>query len=250
MLSRYRAYTQTARFARELARGRDAISRAIAIGPAAISCSWGKDSVALADLVLDVAPGTPIVHLAAPYALPGNEDVVEHFRARTTVHIVENARSLEEYLAAMREIGLYHERAGSMRHHGKRGKVARADAAFAALGIAVRFLGLRGDEASGRRWNYRARGHLYQLMRGDWICQPLAAWSAGEVWGYIAERGLPYNRRIYDSETHGLTRETIRNQGWLSTVGAGRGHLAWLRTHFAAEWRALESAFPRARVGA
>lgn len=43
---------------------------------------------------------------------------------------------------------------------------------------------------------------------------PLSDWTGADVWAYIASHGVPSNRRIYDAETHGLTRETIHS-GWL-----------------------------------
>ena len=58
------------------------------------------------------------------------------------------------------------------------------------------------------------------------------------MWAYIVSRGIPYNRRIYDAETHGQTRD-LRNTGWLSTDGAEDGRIAWLAFHFPDEYETL-----------
>lgn len=66
------------------------------------------------------------------------------------------------------------------------------------------------------------------------------------MWARIAERGLPYHP-LYDCESHGMTRETLRNSGWLTTVGAAEGRIAWLRQHFPEQYRALAAEFPQVR---
>jgi phosphoadenosine phosphosulfate reductase len=83
------------------------------------------------------------------------------------------------------------------------------------------------------------------MRDGSWKCCPLMGWTAKDVWAYIVSRRLPYNRRIYDAETHDQTRETIRNTGWLSTDGAAQGRIAWLRAHFPTEYRLLADEFPQ-----
>jgi 3'-phosphoadenosine 5'-phosphosulfate sulfotransferase (PAPS reductase)/FAD synthetase len=76
--------------------------------------------------------------------------------------------------------------------------------------------------------------------------QPLAWWSAQDTWAYLFSREVPYHP-LYDRETHGQTRETLRNTGWLSTDGAEQGRIAWLREHYPDQYRLLEAAFPRIR---
>lgn len=210
-----------------------------------VASSWGKDSVALCDIAIETLGRVPIMHLGSPYGLPGYEEVTEHFRERTTVHVVESAMSLDEYIEWCRDIGLPHERTrGAQGRAVSQIKRSRGDEAVKALGFAVQALGLRASERGPRERLLRARGPTYQLLSGTWKTNPLAWWTTQDVWAYIVSRDLPYNRRIYDAETHELTRETIRNTGWLSTDGAHEGRIAWLRAHFPEQYRTLACAFP------
>lgn len=242
-LSRYLVHAQLRGHRERVERARDEFRRAAALGPVVVATSWGKDSVALADLALETLGPVPLLHLASSYRLPGWEPVAAHFVARTIVHEVEPRRSLAETIAWLREVGLGYER-------------ERPQAAVQALkkdpgaewclkhGFAVQALGMRAEESKGRRACFRARTPTYQLARGLWVTNPLAWWSTVDVWAYIAARELPYHR-LYDLETHGYTREEHRNTGWLTTIDAGRGRLGWLRAHFPEQYRALAREFPQ-----
>ena len=245
--ARYMVHAQSAQFARRVAESRAVLRRAAALGPVAVSTSWGKDSVALADLAIDTLGPVPLVHFASSYELPGSDAVVEHFRARTTVHVEPALRSLDETIAWLREVGLPHDR--SVAGQGRVVAAVKKDRGTEwarARGIAVSLLGLRADENQRTRGRlFAARGPLYEA-RGGWIACPLAAWSAVDVWAWIVARDLPWHP-LYDRETHGLTRETLRGGGWLSTDGASHGRLAWLRAHYRAEWERLVAEWPGLR---
>lgn len=74
--AQYRAWAQTAVHAKRVAAAVDIVERADARGKLAIAMSWGKDSVAVADLVLGtLGRRVPVYHLASAYALPGGERV-------------------------------------------------------------------------------------------------------------------------------------------------------------------------------
>jgi phosphoadenosine phosphosulfate reductase len=59
----------------------------------------------------------------------------------------------------------------------------------------------------GVRWgesNRRSRRSLFESCRkhGDrWFLNPIIEWTTGDVWTYIRQRGLPYNR-LYDEGFH------------------------------------------------
>lgn len=211
-----------------------------------VSTSWGKDSIALCDLAIRALPApVTLFHMSSPYSLPGYDDTIAHFSARANVVTHKATRTLLEYIELCRDIGLPHERSRSEQSRVitsiKRGPAAE----FAAEhGFAVQALGLRIEEHGPREFVLKSRGPVYQIADESWRCCPLIGWSSRDVWAYIFANGLPYNRRIYDAETHGLTRFTIRNTGWLSTDGAHYGRIAWLRTHFPDEYRLLYKDFP------
>ncbi len=244
-LDAYREWALTRAFAKRVDGAREILREAALRGRVVIATSWGKDSVALSDLALDTLGRIPLMHIASAYRMPGWEHVRDHFAARTIVHEIAPSRTLAEMIAWCEAIGLPHERTRSTQA-----------AAVVALkkdpgrtwvrenGYNVQFLGLRAVESKGRKARLR-RGTIYDVDRGAVaIACPLAWWDARDVWAWIVHRGLPYHQ-MYDCETHGLTRETIRNTGWLSTDGAQDGRVAWLRAHYPDQYRLLEREFPR-----
>lgn len=237
------AHARLPTFRQRVDEARRLIDRAQACGRAIVATSWGKDSIVVSHLAVSCGV-TDLLHLASPYALD-TAAVACWWAARATTHIVPASRNLEETIAWLQAIGLGYERAGSSRKVAHQAKSDRAGAWCLAHGFTAQILGLRIDEGGGRAWSLRRRGPLYQRRDGLWMACPLARWSVRDVWAYIAAHDLPYPA-LYDRETHGYTRDTLRNTGWLTTIDADRGRLAWLKTHYPAQWRALVEAFPRA----
>lgn len=244
-LRQYAVWAKTRAFARKLDGARAILRDGLSRGPIVVSVSWGKDSIAMADLALDTLGQVPLLHLSSPYALPGYDDTRSYFDARTKVHVLEATRSLEEYVEWCKQIGLPHERERSVQQR----VVAQIKRDRGAQwcdenGYTVLALGMRIHEGGPRAKLLRGRGPVYELKSGQVRCCPLAYWTSQDVWAYIASRRLPYNHKLYDAETHGMTRETIRNTGWLSTDGAHDGRIAWLRQHFPDQYDLLVRHFP------
>jgi 3'-phosphoadenosine 5'-phosphosulfate sulfotransferase (PAPS reductase)/FAD synthetase len=240
------AWAATAAFAQRVDRSRAILREAARHGAVMVATSWGKDSTVTADLALDVLGPVPLVHLASTYELPGYDEVIAHFAARTEVVTLAPTRTLAETVAWLHANGLCYER--GQYAAAKRGKADRMAEWCAARGYRVQVLGLRGEESAGRRVTIRAHGLVRTRRDGYVTAIPIAHWTARDVWAYIAVRALPYNRLIYDAETHGFSRYTLRNTGWLTTVGAEDGRLVWLRTHHPALWQQLALEFPRVRA--
>lgn len=244
-LAAYLPHSRTPRFRERVAESLRILDELPKLGAPLVSTSWGKDSAALVHLAQRAWGEAKCLHLASPFRLPGDE------APRSAVPVGDlfelSGSSPEEYLAWVRDVGLPHERSVSGQAAAVQGLKKDPALDFAEEnGFAVMVLGMRASENERRRGtSLRTRGHTYKLKRGIWISNPLAWWSPRDVWAYIASEGVPYNRRIYDAETHGLTRETIRNTGVFSTDGASeRGRIAWLRLHFPAEFASLSRLFP------
>lgn len=210
-------------------------------GPVAVFTSWGKDSVVMCHLAVTHRTDVTLVHMAG--GLPGSEHIHEFFaQLGVPVHVIP--RDIPRTIAWLKEIGLYHERSEKTRA-GVARKVAKLSDWMRENGYRVQMIGMRAEESLGRRWNYRARGLTYELANGITTCCPIAHWAVEDVWAYIVANDVPYNERVYDAETHGMTRETIRNSSWLSTIGAQEGQIAWLRRHFPHEYAQLREHFPQ-----
>jgi phosphoadenosine phosphosulfate reductase len=240
----YLTWAQTRVHRQRVERGRVAIRRAAALGPIVVSMSFGKDSTAMGDLVIDTLGSVPFCTMPGTRDLPGGEHVRAHFEARTIVHDIPRTSGLD-HMAWCKLVGLAHERdaATQSRVVGQQ-KRAPGTEWCKARGFAVQCIGLRLEESVIRRMLLLGRGDVYMPKSGVGVCCPLAWWEARDVWAWIFSRGLPYHP-LYDCETHGQTRETLRNSGWLATDGADRGRIAWLRTHYPEQYHQLVAEFPR-----
>jgi 3'-phosphoadenosine 5'-phosphosulfate sulfotransferase (PAPS reductase)/FAD synthetase len=242
-LRRYLVWSKTRVHQRLRDESLEIIQQAASLGKTAVSTSWGKDSVVLCDLAIEaLGQGIDLVHLATPYELPGYDDVIAHFAARAHVITVPSSKTLAEYVEWLRDIGLDCERT-KLRRAGVDVKRSRGEAAMSRYD--VRLLGMRTEESKGRRMHVRFHGVTYRHADGHWSSNPLARWTVRDVWAHIMARGLQYNHRIYDAETHGLMREKIRNSGWLTIPGCEDTRVAWLRRHFPEQYRMLAEAFPQ-----
>lgn len=241
----YRAHARTKAFQRKVDQAHEAIREITAAGTIAVSSSFGKDSIAVASLALDVIESPHIVHLDSSYKLPGWEPVRDYFAQRARVHVIPSKRSLAETIEWLKTVGLGYERETA--HATRVTNRAKKDAATLwcdANSISGMLLGLRADESVIRRNLIKKRGLVYQLVGGQWRAHPIGWWSVVDVWALIFSRDLPYPR-LYDCESHGYNRETLRNTGWLTTIDAPDGRIAWLRQWFPAEYRAIVAEFPR-----
>ncbi len=247
-LREYEVLAKTRAFARHVDTAKRIVERAYSLGEFAASSSWGKDSVAMCGLIYEVVGRHQIFHMASPYGLPGYEETVRHFSERCDITTLNAKRTLAEYIEMCRNIGLPHERT-RVRQKSVVKDIKRDPGQTYAEenGLNVIALGMRMTEKGPREKMLKAKGPTYRLRSGTWRTNPLAYWTSKDVWSFIVSRGLPYNHRIYDAETHGFTRENIRNTGWLSTDSAENGRISWLKEHFPEQYGHLVAEFPHLR---
>lgn len=206
-----------------------------------VSSSWGKDSTVVAGLALEhLGAAAKVFHMRSPYALPGDETVVAWFAERCAVMEEPYRKTLLEYIAWLKEVGLGYERESV--GVGGRQKSELAVTWAQQHGFRGFAMGLRAEESAIRRCVVGGRGLVYRRADGMAVCLPIGKWKAIDVWTYIYERGLPYHK-MYDFETLGYDRFSLRNGGWLTTLDPGR--VVWLRTHYPAQYAMLVEAFPR-----
>lgn len=244
-LRAYAAIARTQRFARLVMRARREIDRALTFGPALISTSWGKDSCALAHLVFTLAPHVPMVHLRSPYELPGGERVERFFRELgATLIDVPTRKTLAQYIEWLQQHGLGYEREARQKA-GRSRKASELSEWALKNGRPVQFLGMRAAESALRRRVFRSRGLTYQRADGCVMSNPIGWWQTSDVWAYLVSRGVPWHP-LYDCETHGVTREQIRNAGWLTVQSdVTDWRIPWLREHYPEQYRQLRALFPR-----
>jgi 3'-phosphoadenosine 5'-phosphosulfate sulfotransferase (PAPS reductase)/FAD synthetase len=178
---------------------------------------------------------------ALPETYPFRDRILHEWRV---AHYVELPPALD-YLEGIRRYGLCCERTKA-----DRGRVITTNKKSLMEGWARDnghggyFLGLRADESLGRRAAMRVGSPVAQV-RGLWRICPLAWMRHDEVWAILDHYKVPYNP-LYD---HGgvLPRDQIRNTGWLTTEGADRGRLVWLRRYYPDLFNRLAAEFPEVR---
>lgn len=241
-LREYEAWSKLPSFRRRVDAALGVI-RAAASGRFVVSSSWGKDSCALVGLVAEsLVARFDVVHLRSPYELPGYDQVMSWATGLAELRTVDTRRNLAGYIDWLKDHGLGYERERGA-SAGKRGKVDELLTWVRAQGYDAQILGMRADESKARRTCFRVRGLTYPA-HGMVMCNPLGWWSARDVWAYLVSRGIPWHP-LYDAETHGYTRETQRNAGWLSVAGHDDARTAWLREHYPEQWRQLVADFPQ-----
>ncbi len=105
------------------------------------------------------------------------------------------------------------------------------------------FLGLRKEESQGRQMSLTIRSPIYQMKSGFWKCCPLANWTGKDVWAYIISKDLVYPE-FYNFTALGDSREWIRSASWVTTDGANKGRLVWLKYYYPQYYRQLLREFP------
>lgn len=189
--------------ARRVARSLDAIRGFVASHPEAyVGVSWGKDSTAVADLVLRVAPGVRLRKMTLSRAAdqPGTTEVRDTFlAARPGADYAEFETDVRDGLAAMSRW----------------------------MGDAPRITGVREDESVARQLS--ARVHGVATARS---CRPLLGWSADDVFAYLCAQDLPVHP-VYAMTLGGqLDRRQVRVHSLGGEQGEEFGRREWEARYF------------------
>jgi phosphoadenosine phosphosulfate reductase len=213
------------------------------------SCSWGKDSTVLLHLLLQHGWRGTVVWKAFPHEIPGQKEFRERILKEWDIKDYREVGggTLREHIEFYKQHGLTGITEG--RDHDKNVSIIKKNplTQFAhENGYDGFFWGIRADEAIKRRKLLKARGTLFKAKIDNlYRCSPLAWWTGRDVWLYIEKTGIPYNP-LYNN-TLFEPREKIRNIGWLSTDGAERGRIVWLRYYYPEIYEALAAEFPEVR---
>lgn len=109
-------------------------------------------------------------------------------------------------------------------------------------------LGLRADESARRRVHLRARGVIYESVDGRVQCNPIAWWSALDVWAYIHSRSTNYNLAYDVLERLGVPLERQRIAEFMIDRVIGYGTLTVLKQGWPDLFNRFAEAHPEARA--
>lgn len=217
---------------------------------ACVSWSAGKDSTALAHLVV-VGMGARVTLLSEKDDLdyPGEEDYVRELAAawNAPLEIVRPATSPAEWIAERsRRMCLgddIHSRGAGLSKACFYGVMERANEAFDLV-----MMGLRAEESGRREGLIRRKGSAYGLKSGTRRAHPLAHWSGLDVLSYLHSVGVePLHVYRCVAFLHAREPWKIRKSWWLPGVSAGHGQVAWLRRYYPSLYERCKALFGNAQ---
>jgi len=191
------------------------------------SVSWGKDSVALAELIRIAGVSVPLVHLlVTPHGNPENPAVRDAYLAM-------GAATYHEIKVDCRDVPPVDD-AGLDRAREKQ----RDKRFFAAFPSDMRhYSGVRADESWGRKVRMRHWG-----LRSPHACAPLGWWSAADVFGFLAARNLPVHPNYAMLGGGRWGRGQIRVDVLGASAGNQFGRREWELEYYGDELRRIEAA--------
>lgn len=209
----------------------------------AISCSYGKDSIVLLDLVFNTTNKVIVIQSDSGYQLPDTYRIREYYEKRYNykTQIVEQLLPFKKFLElyGMQSINrtrTQHKKVVEMTKKDRLNKKAKEN------GIELTFWGLRKTESRARNNFLINRNIFYNKTKDMWFCSPLAYFTNTDIWTYIFTNNLEYPN-FYDMQNCGKTREWIRNTSWVTTDGANKGTIVWLKYNFPEYYEKLKREF-------
>jgi phosphoadenosine phosphosulfate reductase len=209
-----------------------------------LSCSFGKDSIALLDLVMRVQK-CEVVYRDNLYALPCIYETIEkleeriNFKTNRIIYTFDFKEFLKEYgLPGVNRTKAQHEKAVNLIKKDVLKEYVLKNNGYGTI------WGLRKSESKKRLNLIKARGYIY-INKKDGLryCSPIADWEHIDIWSYIYRFKVPYPD-MYDKQNYGYTRNSIRNNSWITTDGADSGKIAWLQYNYPKYFDILIDAFP------
>lgn len=238
---RYRLRAKLSIYRRRVDRALGIIHDALAIGPAYVAFSGGKDSSALLHLVRSIAPETPAFFYDSGAETPGTWEIIHQ---TPNVQVI---RPLRDIVELARAGGMFGAEGGDepifpeeIRYY----LIEEPAARVRAMGYRVTFLGLRQEESRAREISLKRRGAIYQRQDGAIIACPLRDWEGADVFAYLFAHDIPISRVYLDPAQTDRERERERTGTMLGTINADRGRIQRLRRVYPEVWTWLRQTFP------
>lgn len=208
-----------------------------------ISCSYGKDSIVLLDLVFSITNEVIVIQSDSGYQLPDTYRIRNFYENKFNykTQIIEQLLPFNEFLKlygmqSVNRTRTQHKKVVETTKKDRLNEKAKEN------GIELTFWGLRKSESKARDSFLINRNIFYNKTKNMWFCSPLAYLSNTDIWTYIFTNNLEYPN-FYDMQNCGKTREWIRNTSWVTTDGANKGTIVWLKYNFPEYFDKLKKEF-------
>lgn len=199
-----------------------------------VSFSCGKDSTVLVHLVNSIKPGIKIVSEKDDMDFPEELPYLERLREKYNLNIdvITPPVSLWEEILKHSITEDIHSKGTDFSDEYFYGLLAKY---HKENNVNASFLGLRQSESRGRAMNFRTKGHIYFNKSwggfGQWICQPLALWSAKDIFAYLFSNDVPI-MEVYFKTKFVKSPEDIRKAWILPSHQSNQGQALWLKYYY------------------
>ena len=180
------AYAQLPKFQRKVDKALEVIREALAIGPAYVSVSWGKDSVVMLHLCQQIQPDI-LTFFSDGFFMDSYDnftEVMDEYCYEYPTNLIVDRQSKTEAIT------------------GYNSPMAVVAAKRTESLPPVVFLGLRIEESRNRRMSLLKYGPIHQYKSGNHRACPLSTWKAPDIWAYTCHCNLPY-LKSYDNHIGG-----------------------------------------------
>jgi phosphoadenosine phosphosulfate reductase len=186
-----------------------------------VACSFGKDSIVVLHLILQHRPDIPVYSYSnMNFDFPDTHRLRWELQEKWNLNLILIERDVSRAVETEDEGGAYNR------------------LYFAVLREQVQkhqwdcaFVGKRKQEAPRRKREIDEKGMLFPDAINGKIAYPLADWTIKDIWAYSAVNNLPHHE-IYNKQTCGLTRETIRLGIMFDPLFDRTGEQIWMKKNY------------------
>ena len=242
----FEGWAKMPQFKRKVEQAREFIKEAFAISKKPyLSCSGGKDSIAMLVLVDEVAKEIDRDYLiwshVSDASFPGTKETIEKATQICSRQLIfsQSQVSAFEVLKTRDKISLF----------GKSGYFFDSIRKFEEEHeIDLAFVGVRASESKRRKEAARVHGHLFRstVTTDRWVCNPLVWFGIEDVFALILLNGFPLHP-IY-SKRHPEGIKAIR-LGYLTSQDLlNKGTLSFIRDNYPEQYQQIITAKPSLSV--
>lgn len=243
----YQTHANTTAFKKRVEKTKVIIDDYISLGVKCYgSISGGKDSTVLMHLVNVVSPYTPFVSEKDDMDFPGELEYMHLLQEKynLTLDILTPPVMLWDVIMKHDFTEDIHSKGANFSDEYFYGLLRNHQQENNYKGV---FLGLRATESKGRLWNVKTNSYIYYNQ--DWkqlVCQPLAEWSAKDVFAYLFSNDIPI-LDVYFKTNFVKSPEEIRKSWILPSAQTSQGAALWLKYYYPDIFRKLCIINPKLR---
>lgn len=212
-----------------------------------LSVSGGKDSVAMAHLVTQIAPNTKVVSEKDDMDFPNEIPYMLNLKNRYQwdLDIITPNVSLWSVIENFDITEDIHSKGTNFSETYFYGLLRKYHVENDVQGV---FLGLRAQESKGRLYNRKKRGLIYfNNSWQQWMCTPIVEWEAKDVFAYLFSNDIPILDVYFKTNFVG-TPEKIRKSWILPSAQSSNGQALWLKYYYPDIFNRLAKLNPKLRT--